>query len=110
MEVDAQEKEILWECVQVKRAHDALERSLGEVGGFLMQLGNRLKEDPQGVLFEGQEAAGDEEHTWRAIGPLEVIQVDYLGSRTEQLRRLRARLAQLEERLRIMGISVQLVR
>ena len=110
MEGGAQEKDILWECVQVKRAHDALERSLGEIGRFLMQLGNRLKEAPQGVLFEGQEATGDEEQAWRAIGPVEAIQVDYLGSRTEQLRRLRARLTQLEERLRIMGISVQLMR
>lgn len=95
-------KEVLLNYEKTKRELDRQTKRMAEMGSFLADLGNRLVNEPERVLFEGQEYHLTE---WGQLSLvtgsyLEAINVDLLKMETSKTRELKERFKRLEEQKR----------
>ena len=96
---EEQAKEVLLNYEKTKRELDRQIKRMAEIGRFLADLGSRLENEPERVLFEGQEYHLTE---WGELplvtGPyLEAINVDLLKRETGKMRELKERFKRLEK-------------
>jgi len=86
-------KQVLFDYAKVKKEMEFQEELVYRMGAFLIDLGNKLQDGPEKVLFEGQSYNAQQ---WGMLESFEIpfpdlVNVQELGHNTAKIRELRER-------------------